>query len=59
LTLAALCLGSFKEGGYEGGGAIIYYDRPTRFTPGIEDRIVGTVHNLLPRQFVPPLNSQP
>jgi len=40
-----------QEGGYEGGGAMIYYDKPTRFAPGIENMIVGTVHELLPPQF--------
>src|SRR5207248_5245441 len=28
-----------KEGGYEGGGAMVYYDVPTRFQPGLEQRI--------------------
>lgn len=32
-----------KEGGYEGGGAMIYYDRPTRLKPGLEDNIVKEV----------------
>jgi hypothetical protein len=41
-----------QEGGYEGGGAMIYYDRPTRFAPGVEDRIVQAVHALLPTQFL-------
>lgn len=41
-----------KEGGYEGGGAMIYYDKPTRLAPGIEDRIVNAVHELAPREFV-------
>jgi len=40
-----------KEGGYEGGDAMIYYDRPTRFAPGIEERIVRAVHQLIPRSF--------
>ena len=40
-----------QEGGYEGGGAMIYYDRPTRFATGIEARIVGVVHELLPVGF--------
>jgi hypothetical protein len=40
-----------KEGGYEGGDAMIYYDRPTRFAPGIENQIVRTVHQLIPRVF--------
>ena len=40
-----------REGGYEGEGAMIYYDRPTRFAPAVEDMIVRTVHELLPRTF--------
>lgn len=40
-----------REGGYEGEGAMIYYDRPTRFAPAVEDMIVQTVHELLPRTF--------
>jgi putative membrane-bound dehydrogenase-like protein len=40
-----------KEGGYEGGDAMIYYDRPTRFTPAVEDLIVDTVELLLPRSY--------
>lgn len=40
-----------QEGGYEGGGAMVYYDQPTRLATGIEDAIVQTVHELLPVQF--------
>jgi hypothetical protein len=40
-----------QEGGYEGGGAMVYYDKPTRLAPGIENAIVQTVHELLPMQF--------
>ncbi len=40
-----------KEGGYEGGLAMIYYDRPARFAPGIEDLIVRGVRDLLPAEF--------
>ena len=40
-----------KEGGYEGGGAMIYYDKPARFAPGVENRIVDAVHGLLPKEF--------
>ena len=29
------------EGGYEGGSAMVYYDRPAKFAPGIEDRIIN------------------
>jgi putative membrane-bound dehydrogenase-like protein len=49
-----------KEGGYEGGGAMIYYDRPTRLKSGLEDKIVGEVHRQLgdklkaPKQFSSP-----
>jgi hypothetical protein len=41
-----------KEGGYEGGGAMVYYDRPTRLAPGIEALIINAVHDLLPRSFL-------
>ena len=40
-----------KEGGYEGGGAMVYYDHPTRFVPAVEDLIVGAVHELTPTEF--------
>jgi putative membrane-bound dehydrogenase-like protein len=36
-----------KEGGYEGGGAMVYYDLPTRLKPGLEGAIVGAVHEQL------------
>lgn len=36
------------EGGYEGATAMVYYDRPAKFASGIEDRIVNTVHELIP-----------
>ncbi|MCU0706431.1 MAG: neutral/alkaline non-lysosomal ceramidase N-terminal domain-containing protein, partial [Fimbriiglobus sp.] len=37
-----------KEGGYEGGGAMIYYDVPTPFKPGLEEPIVAEVKTQLP-----------
>ncbi len=40
-----------KEGGYEGGGAMVYYDRPTRFAPGLEAKIIDEVHRQLPEAF--------
>jgi putative membrane-bound dehydrogenase-like protein len=40
------------EGGYEGGGAMIYYDRPHRFAPGLEQKIVDAVHAQLPKAFL-------
>ena len=41
----------WREGGYEGGDAMIYYDRPTRLTEGTEELIIAAVHELLPREF--------
>jgi len=41
-----------QEGGYEGGGAMVYYDRPTKFAAGLENKIVSTVYELLPRDFL-------
>ncbi len=38
-----------KEGGYEGGGAMVYYDVPTAFKPGLEDPIVKEVKTQLPK----------
>jgi hypothetical protein len=43
-----------KEGGYEGGGAMIYYLQPTKFAPGLEDKIVGAVHEMVPDAFKAP-----
>jgi putative membrane-bound dehydrogenase-like protein len=42
------------EGGYEGGGAMIYYDRPNRFAPGLEKKIIEAVHGQLPKFRTPP-----
>jgi neutral ceramidase len=36
-----------KEGGYEGGGAMIYYAQPGPFTPNIEETIIGEVHEVI------------
>ncbi len=40
-----------KEGGYEGGGAMVYYDLPAAFAPGLEDKIVGAVKDQLGNAF--------
>lgn len=40
------------EGGYEGGGAMIYFGQPTRFAPGIEQLVIDTVHQVLPIEFL-------
>jgi len=36
-----------QEGGYEGGGAMIYYGQPGPFAPGIEDTILREVHEAI------------
>lgn len=43
-----------KEGGYEGGGAMIYYDVPVPFAPGLEEKIIGTVKDLAGPRFTAP-----
>jgi neutral ceramidase len=42
------------EGGYEGGGAMIYYGRPGPFDATVEDRIFAGVHRLLRRTSMGP-----
>jgi putative membrane-bound dehydrogenase-like protein len=44
----------FDEGGYEGGGAMPYYDRPTRLARDTEDRIVSRVESQVPSRFRDP-----
>jgi putative membrane-bound dehydrogenase-like protein len=41
-----------KEGGYEGGGAMVYYDVPVPFRPGLDEKIVTAVKDLLGKSFV-------
>ena len=41
----------WEEGGYEAGGAMIYYGRPNRFASGIEDIIARAVTSLIPASF--------
>lgn len=40
-----------SEGGYEGGGAMIYYDIPAPYAAGMEQKIVGAVHAQLGDDF--------
>ena len=42
-----------KEGGYEGGGAMTYYNKPAPFDVGVEQRIIDTVLRLLPAGYQP------
>lgn len=41
-----------KEGGYEGGGAMIYYDRPGSLASGVENLIVQEVRRQLPESWI-------
>ena len=38
-----------KEGGYEGGGAMVYYGLPTVWSPHVEERIVKAAHEQVKR----------
>ncbi|MFO0811082.1 MAG: neutral/alkaline non-lysosomal ceramidase N-terminal domain-containing protein [Gemmataceae bacterium] len=38
-----------KEGGYEADSSMIYYGQPGRWAPGLEQKIVGKVHDLVAR----------
>jgi hypothetical protein len=38
-----------KEGGYEGGGAMLYYGLPTVWSDAVEETIVKGVHALRER----------
>ena len=39
------------EGGYESDFSMLYYDRPGRLAPVVEDRIIATAESLLPKSF--------
>lgn len=41
-----------KEGGYEGGDAMVYYDMPQKFAPGLEQKIIDAVRAQVPDTFV-------
>lgn len=41
----------WDEGGYEGGGAMPYYDRPTRLARDTEERIQSRVSKVVPSTF--------
>lgn len=41
----------WKMHGYETELSMVYYDRPTRLAEGVEDLIIATVHELIPRAF--------
>jgi hypothetical protein len=39
------------EGGYEPDVSMLYYGRPTRLSPAVEDRIVAAAESLVPKGF--------
>ncbi|MBL9151218.1 MAG: neutral/alkaline non-lysosomal ceramidase N-terminal domain-containing protein [Verrucomicrobiales bacterium] len=41
-----------EEGGYEGASAMTYYDRPTKFAPDVEERIIGAVREVVPAAYL-------
>lgn len=41
-----------REGGYEGEAAMVYYDRPTKFAPEVEELIVAAVQEVVPKVFL-------
>ena len=47
-----------KEGGYEGGDAMVYYDKPAKFAPGLEQKIVDEVRRQLPPAFRAPQGTE-
>src|SRR5205807_5490530 len=47
-----------SEGGYEGGDAMIYYDKPARFRAGLEKRIIDEVHRQIPGSFKAPFDAE-
>jgi putative membrane-bound dehydrogenase-like protein len=40
-----------NEGGYEGGDAMIYYDIPAPYAPGLEQKIIDAVHSQVGGHF--------
>lgn len=47
-----------KEGGYEGGGAMVYYDQPVPFKPGLEEPIITMVKEQLGKTFPPKFDAK-
>ena len=43
-----------REGGYEGEASMVYYDRPNKFKPGLENKIVQAVKKTVPNTFRQP-----
>lgn len=47
-----------REGGYEGGAAMVYYDIPGPYATGLEQTIVETVERQLKEKFLPVANAE-
>jgi putative membrane-bound dehydrogenase-like protein len=47
-----------REGGYEGGGAMVYYDIPSPYATGLEQVIVETVERQLKDKILPVANAK-
>jgi putative membrane-bound dehydrogenase-like protein len=45
-----------REGGYEGGGAMVYYDVPVPLRPGLEQKIIDVVRAPLDRRIRSPFD---
>ena len=43
-----------REGGYEGGGSMVYYNQPAPLQETVEDLIANAVRRLVPYQFLSP-----
>jgi putative membrane-bound dehydrogenase-like protein len=41
-----------REGGYEGGESMIFFDMPARFAPGLEEKIIDAVYDEMPATFI-------
>jgi len=41
----------FSEGGYEVDGSMPYYNHPSRLTEDTEEKIMKTIHELIPKEF--------
>ena len=40
-----------KEGGYEAEGAMIGYEKPSRFTEDVEEKVMEGIYSILPKEF--------
>lgn len=47
------------EGGYEAEGSMFFYDKPTRFAPGLEDIVIDAVYKTVPETFLSESRNDP